>query len=189
MRVARATGRVDTIARLRAAPGRIERWSTPSGSTGMQVRERPALATSEVFAVARDGWLAVARLEPYRLDRRTPDGRWIRGEAIRDEPQRVTQADQDAFAERQTFLYGTPRRPAASYGTWPKLLPPFVSFAEPIPGVAIASPDGFALILRARSASAPGSCYDIRRHVYVATQDSDGLETLARHRWEPRIGA
>lgn len=212
LRVARATGRVDTVARLRAAPGRVERWSTASGSTGMQVRERPALATSEVFAVAADGWLAVARLEPYRVDWRTPDGRWIMGRAIADEPQRVTRADQNAYVERQAFLYGTPRRPAESYGTWPKVLPPFVSFAEPIPGVALATPDGLVLILRMRSARNPGTCYDMidrrgvrtgrlctpptarvigfgRRHAYVVTRDADGLESLARHPWAIRAGA
>lgn len=206
LRIARATGQVDTAARLRAAPGRVERWRTPSGATGMQVRDRPALATSEVFAVAEDGWLAVARLDPYRVDWRTPEGRWLLGRVNPEKPHRITRADQEAYADRQAFLYGTPRRSPEMYGVWPRVLPPFVAFAEPLPGVMLATPDGLALILRARSARSPGTCYDVvdrsgirtgrlcipptarllgfgRRHVYVVTDDADGLETIARHPW------
>jgi len=206
MRISRATGHGDTVARLRAAPGRVERWSTASGGTGMQVRDRPALASSEAFAVAADGWLAVARLDPYRVDWRTPEGRWVLGQAIPVEPHRITRADREAYADRQAALYGSARRSPESHGTWPELLPPFVSFAELIPGVVVATPDGLALILRARSARSPGTCYDVvdrrgvrtsrlcvpptarlmgfgRRHVYVVTKDEDGLETLARHPW------
>lgn len=206
LRIARATGQVDTVARLRAAPGRVERWATASGGVGMQVRDRPALATSEVFAVADDGWLAVARLDPYRVDWRMPDGRWVLGPAIREVPQRVTRREQLAFAERQANLYGTPRRAPEFYGAWPTHLPPYMSFAEPLPGVALTTSDQRVLILRARSVRVPGTCYDLidrrgarqerlclpasarvmcfgRRHVYVVTRDADGLETIARHPW------
>ena len=87
--VDRNTGRIDTITRLRMQPHRVDiqmdslgrvRSSMPSLTEPNSQAERAKLFT--------DGWLAVVRLEPLRVDWRSPMGQWTRGKPfpLRPEP-------------------------------------------------------------------------------------------------------
>ena len=129
-----------------------------------------------------DGWLAVARLHPYRVDWRIPDGRWILGEALP-----LVDGGQESKARRTT---GAARGESA----------PFQRF--PLKG----APDGNLLIFRSPIGENQGNRYDLvdrrgrltarlalangerlvgvgRRGAYVAAADSDGIQRLRRHPW------
>jgi hypothetical protein len=83
--ISRANADADTIGRLRPS----------SRADGKQVPG--ALRSYEQAVLAFDGWIAVARLEPYRIDWRTPEGRWIRGAPLAVPVERMDDAEKDAY--------------------------------------------------------------------------------------------
>ena len=182
VRVARSTGHSDTIARLRPPPSEVNRL--PGG-----------LAVYEQAVLAPDGWVAVVRLDPYRIDWRSPDGQWLHGAPIPVPLERM-----DA-AERQ-FYEGEPRPgPQRVTVRWPEYLPPFTIGWPPI-----ATFDGKVVIRRAKSVHTSGTRYDVVDHrgrlvkqlllphnerilgfgqesVYIVVRDDVDLETVRRHPW------
>lgn len=196
--VDRATGRSDSIARLRAGVRRapVRAVTLPDGQKGMAISRIP-LDVREASVLFSDGWMAIARLEPYRVDWRSPAGQWTRGAPLPFRAIRVNDREKEAFAARNTW--------ARNATDWPELLPPFdTSPTTPL----FAASDGTLLVRRLPTADQPESRYDLvdRRgmlkgqlvlsttqhilgfgaeSVYVITTDDDGLQTLTRHPWPP----
>jgi hypothetical protein len=184
--VNRTDGRADIVARLhseaRKAPIRVVNGSEQVG--------RP-FRTAEAALLLPDGWLAVARLEPYRVDWRSPDGAWMKGPAIRTPAVRMNARERQAYTKRNAW---------ARYITdWPELLPPF-----DVPTALFSTPDGWLVIKRLSSAAENDHRYDlvdksgVRRgqlslrpneaiigfgvaSVYVIETDDDGIQRLRRH--------
>jgi len=200
LRVAFATGVTDTMARHAPHNARIEIGGTPDRpSIGVYSQFLDAAEEALLFA---DGWLAIARLNPYRVDWRSPEGVWIRGEPLPFKEIRVTDREKDAYRYRREVLTGRAIviRPTSR---WPVTVPPFEGLPlQDTPLLAL--PDGRLLIARTPSADHPETRYDVvdrrgrlvmqltmgeserivgagRRGVYVAALGDDGLERIRRH--------
>ncbi|HYV98365.1 MAG TPA: hypothetical protein VE967_12970 [Gemmatimonadaceae bacterium] len=205
VRVAIASGRVDTVARVRDA--RI---------TTVQIRNDKGQVTSftqslanpydiqEPVAACSDGWLAIVRLDPYRVDWRSPSGSLVRGaQPPVAEPERVTSAEKDAFMARQARFSSNKAQRADIYPEWPSHIP---AVEERNRFTAMCSADGKAVVHRARSIAHPEARYDIfdrrgsrvrqvslaenefiigfgSRTVYSVLVDDDGAEHIRRYAW------
>ena len=86
--------RVDTLARL--APADI---AEVVGEAGRRF-ERRVFSGLDRWGILADGSLWVARVYDNRVDWRSPDGTWLRGEALPDRVLEVTRYDRELFLRR-----------------------------------------------------------------------------------------
>jgi hypothetical protein len=199
LRVARATGRPDTVAVLRMRPTTITIQGPADKPTSVSVVTNP-LATGELATLFSDGWIAIARLEPYRIEWIASDGTRTRGAPLPFERVRLDEREQRAFLERQSAQTGRPPRDPASLMNWPETMPPFLQ------GALLRAPDGRLWIRRTATAGQPHPPYDVvdrrgvlvariatepgvtvvgfgRGVVYTAMTDDDGIQHLQRRRF------
>ena len=193
------SGATDTIARLRTAPLTIWAELDNSGKVTRVGLTQPPFSVGEEPLLFPDGWLAIARLDPYRVDWRTSGARWVRGAPLPFTERPVDTRERETYLVRRASMTG--RAPAAPPDdSWPATIPPF----QPLPFVAV--PDGTVLILRTPTADHPGHRYDRidrfgkligwlelpaterlagigGRSAYVVSTDEDGLQHLQRHPW------
>ena len=148
-----------------------------------------------------DGWLAVARLQPYRVDWRSPAGKWILGAAIPGPRVKVDDREKQGYMERLANQRGTPVRPPSTLEAWPEFVPPFETSA-----LLLGTPNGDLLVPRVPTVDHPETQYDVidrtgrrdrqvvlarnerivgfgLRSVYVAVTDDVGLQRIQRHAW------
>lgn len=163
LRVVRATGRSDTVSVLRARPTTVKVDGPANRPTAVSVFINP-LATGELAAFFPDGWIAIARLDPYRIDWITPDGKHTRGSPLPFERVRLDEREQRAFLEREAARTGRPPRDPSAVPEWPEIMPPF------LPESLLPAPDGRLWIRRPPTAANPNPPYDVvdRRGVLVA---------------------
>jgi hypothetical protein len=196
IRFARATSREDTVTMLRARPATITVRGPAANPTSVEVTVNP-LATGELAALFPDGWIAIARLDPYRVEWIAPDGSRVRGSALPFERVRLDEGERRAFVERQAAKTGRPARDIASFPEWPEIVPPFLQ------GSLLRAPDGRLWIRRAPTAAQPNPPYDVvdrrgmlvgrvaaekgidvvgfgRGVVFTVTTDDDGIQHLQR---------
>jgi hypothetical protein len=198
--------RQDTVARTMNMPMRIERSSRPDGTISfISGQADGVLRVDEAVLLFRDGWLAVARLDPFRVDWRGPTGNWLRGRPLPIEPIRVTAREREAHQGRYgqpapARAPGAPVPPPPAPTAYPEFLPPFV-FNGLQPG-----PRGELLIRRQRSADRTGTDYLVidRRGtlvgeimlpanetivgagpsaLYVSVRDEDDILRIRKHPW------
>jgi hypothetical protein len=201
----RRTGAMDTIAKIRERPHRRE---IAMDAQGRVTRDMPSAtepnAQGEFASLFPDGWLAIVRLDPLRVDWRAPNGTWTRGAPFTLRPEPVNAADRRAIEQRRTVAkteakrYGLPAPTTADFPTtWPVLAPLWPPKQ---------SSDGRLLLRRSTSAASPGTRYlvinrrgtvdgelvlgpneDIigfgPRSAYVAFTDEDDIQRLRRHPW------
>ena len=158
-------GRHETIAEV-GGQGRFGGWQRLR--YGRRYRTSP-LATEAQAWLFRDGWVAVAHPDPYRVDWRRSDGEWVRGAALPFD--RVPATDwQKCFAATGDRNPDACDRPSlAKYVNLPSPdhIPPFVMEWQwrdrTTPGgIAVQpGPNGLLLIQRTRMADAPGRRYDV----------------------------
>lgn len=194
----RTTGKADTIARLAPAArrGRASAGKASGRSGVTQVRNVPMRA-GESALLFSDGWTAVVRVDPYRVDWRAFEGRWTPGRPIQTRAVRLSAAEKAAYLRR---------KPGFRNATdWPDELPPFED-----PSTLLASPDGSLLLKRLPTLVEPGTRYDVidragnrraqavlaaNEHIlgvgasslYVVETDGDGLQRLRRHPLYPSL--
>ena len=187
----RTSGKFEPVAKLRLGVRRapMKSINDPESGRGVQVTRIP-LDVQEAPLLLRDGWVAVVRLEPYRVDWRAPNGSWTFGSPI-SAGIKMTDGDREAYLKR---------RPGMRNATnWPEMLPPFET-----PTSVFGTPDGWLVIKRLSSAGATDQRYDlvdktgVRRgqlsirpneaiigfgasSVYVIETDDDGIQRLRRH--------
>lgn len=200
--VDRATETIDTIAILKGA-GSIASGSTgPRGGMVSQFFWHNPLAAEETAMLFPDGWVAVARPEPYRVDWRTPAGVWRRGSALPRDTVIVTKERMCEAELRYVQRPGWRCQPDELAG-WPEIEPPFLAlhwFME-----WLQSPEGYLVVPRAPVAAQTNRWDFIDREgmlaavltlpasehvvgfgigsVYVTVTDAVGLKTLQRHPW------
>jgi hypothetical protein len=197
-----ATGASDTVGRLRTAPLTIWTERNQAGKVTRAGLTYPPFSVGEEPLLFPDGWLAIARLDPYRVDWRAPDGRWQRGSPLPLTARAVDRRERQAYLSRRAAMFGKAETPPAD-DSWPDAIPPF----QPAP--LVAASDGSLLILRTPTADFPGHRYDrvsrlgqltgwlelpateqlaaIGVHgAYVITTDDDGIQRLQRHPWPVR---
>ncbi len=147
--------RIDTLATLVVPAGREEGSMTVGQGLVRRLTNRP-LAAEDVVAVAHDGWVAIVRGQPFRVEWIQPGGQHTVGPLIVHEPIRVTAAERRAFLDAQVvpgqiIVRGAPgaraaplppsrgnvrpgeRPPPAGFDDaslkWPTHKPPFLSNA------------------------------------------------------------
>jgi len=151
------------------------------------------------FAILADGWVVVRRVDPYRVDWRSPTGSWRRGPAIPYPVVPVTDREKAFYLQRRSAEGRSP--PPGIKLEWPETVPP-VEVSSPM----LQAPDGTVLVRRYPTADAPGTTYDVINRqgmreyqlvlpaservvgfgsalVYVTVTDEDGLQRLQRHPW------
>jgi hypothetical protein len=165
--LSRRTMKGDTIARTDggAGPGRQQSGRAQDHLYG----------DYDQALLGRDGWIAIVRHSPYRVEWRSPEGRWRIG-PIADVPTPLTDAEKTAYLDRRAKA-----RAAASPSTkiitapglgvkqkqggtpipepelaFPKAIPPFNSFASPLYSL-----QGYLLVLRNATKAEPGRLYDV----------------------------
>ena len=186
--VTRASGRADTVTRL------------PPPTPGRAGMPPPFPAGFEHAFLALDGWIAVLRLNPYRVDWRSPEGRWSRGAPIPTPVVRVTATEKAAYLDRLRAMGGIPKSLAPTLD-WPATIPPV-----PETATLLLTGDGKFVVSRSKTAASPGNLYDVVNHsglrerqvyllpnesilgfgrgtVYVTITDDDGVVRLRRHPW------
>jgi len=192
--ISRATGRVDTIAQV------LQR---PTGMTaiagGMGARfYYPPWAVGEQTVLMVDGWVAVVRLDPYRIDWRAPDGRWTRGAALPVPAMPVTPREREAWLAQLAA-----QEPKPADGEWPRTIPPighdnrFTAQGDLAGQVIVHRSTGvddrlrrYDVIDRAgrivRQVTMPRDHRLVgfgRGTAYVVVTDDDGLQRIQRHPW------
>ena len=161
----------------------------------------------------RDGWIAVARPDPYRVDWRTPEGRWIRGATLPFTPVKVNRREKCFIIAWRGWSRDGECRPERFPG-WPDHIPPFVMLTPSTApgGTALrAAPNGMLLVRRTPTEDSPENRYDVvdrsgalrgvirmpagrtiigfgRSSLYVVQKDDMDLLTLSRHPLPTRLG-
>lgn len=197
------TRRADTLARLKGG-----------GRNGYAELVRPGrhrtifymnpLATEEQAILFSDGWVAVARVDPYRVDWRAPTGAWRRGQPLPHQTVPVSQ-EEKCFALDQWAGEAGWCDQADALPAWPRFLPALPHPWPPHP-ILLALPDGRLAVRRTTSTRSSAVSYDIvdragrlvaildipvrdrllafgTRSVYVLEMDEDHVQTLRRHSW------
>lgn len=188
---------IDTIARLVGRfLGRSEVSRSQGGRKWVFGVHNP-MGVEEQAWLFSDGWIAILRLLPYRVDWRRPDGTTLRGKALEVATVRATDAEK-RFSMRGLF----PKMPPPAVEPrevpgWPELVPPVVNEA------LLPMPDGRLLVERRVTATSTYRAYDLidRRgirtarvivplstrllgvgaaHLYAVWTDADGIERLQR---------
>lgn len=179
-----------------------------AGEAPPQLPPQHPFVTEDLGLLFPDGWIAVARVEPYRVEWRAPDGTWVHGAPLPFTPVPIDDAEKCAAVQP---VSATPQPCDPLRIEAPDALPPFLPMAGPAM-IAPATPtlhplpDGRLLIRRTPSAAAPGNRYDIVDRegglagrlelpaneavigfgadaVYVVAMDAMGLQVLRRHPW------
>ena len=201
----RVSQRVDTFGLIKGRGSEGFQARRPSrGRPGQVVLYNP-LASQDKALLFLDGWVAIARAEPYRVDWRAPDGRWVHGAPLPFVAVKASDREK-CWAMERWFGRVDPCDPAELPG-WPEVMPPFVSlWPQGLEPVLLAGADGHLVIARTPSAASPEHRYDVVdrqgrlagfiplplnesligfgvRSAYVLSVDGVGLQTLRRHPW------
>lgn len=200
----RATGRADTVTMLRGSARQMTQRTDGQGRIVASSSFPTVLMPSEEdFVLFPDGAIAVARLNPFRVDWRLPDGRWLRGDSLPVPKIRVDARERRAFearngGSRPQLPEGFPQPPTAEY---PEFVPPF-----PMGQGLVRGPRGLLLVRRTKSADFPEMTYLVidrssrivgtftlssrervegasEDAIYVSERDDDDLIRLRRHPW------
>ena len=206
MLVDRRTARSDTVVRIATSAPVARAIRVPGQNLSYILSGNPLTLTDQALLFA-DGWLAVAHAEPYRVDWRTPDGRWIRGRPMPIPRLPVTEPEKCEALKRWKFPF--PRCTLELAGDWPDYVPAFAqrSGSRQV-GPLLADYSGRLVIERAPSAASPQNRYDVVRRdgslaffielppdqlvlgfgdrgVYVMRTDEDDLQHVSLHHWRP----
>jgi hypothetical protein len=157
--------------------------------------------TSEQAYLFTDGWLAVVRVQPYRIEWRAPGGTWTRGAPLPVPIIPVDGREKRGYMERLARNSDTPRLSPDTYPLWPKQVPPYAYL-----GTLLGTPDGKLLVPRTPTVDRPETWYDRidraghldgqlalkanerivgfgAKSVYVAVEDEEGFFRIRRHPW------
>jgi hypothetical protein len=209
-RFARANGRGDTVARMRSGfggpPGSATRSTPPFESAAGPPATREYMMAPVIGDQAlgfTDGWIAVARMDPYRVDWIDPTGRVHRGTPLPVARTPLDDKEKRFYLERMARLDGKPAGNPEDIKDWKPAIPPFWGYFN---ASLQQAPGGRLLITRAVTAALPTPTYDLvdrtgaylgqlvlpsgqrvvgfgTRSIYTVAVDGDGLETLRRHAW------
>jgi hypothetical protein len=199
--VQRSTGEVDTIARLAPMWREVEREGTAAGSSRIGSIRSRALDGAEQALLMSDGWTAIIRLNPYRVDWRGPAGLMVRGAPLPVPLLPVDDKVKQAYVHRFPPRAGRGPVEVSQIRDWAAYVAPVLTF-----GSLLELPDGKALIHRQNVGANEPTRYDIvdrrgnltaqlsmasgervvgfgQRALYVAIKDSDDIERIRRHPW------
>jgi hypothetical protein len=210
VRYDRTSGKLDTIAHVPSefASG----GSAPAGKAGGAPSAKPhyylSVGGRDQIAVFPDGWVAIARVSPYRVDWCAPGAKCKPGPVLSAKPLPFTDREKRAYLELQAKTSKWPPTTAIDETAgWPEFIPPFVQPRQRLDaGALFPAPDGRLLIEQLPTADAKALRYDVVdrqgavtgqlsmpvterivgfgvRSVFVAVMDVDGIQRLRRHPW------
>lgn len=134
----RSSSRADTLIRLRGPDYQIRHNSAGTFS----IFSLLVGSVEEQSLLFPDGWIAVTRIEPYRVEWRSPGGGFVRGPPLPWEAPRSDAREKQAYLERL-------RRRAGPDAKLPDV--PWADRLAPIrQNALLATPEGNLLILRAQ---------------------------------------
>lgn len=217
-RLDRVSGRQDTVGRISQrlrSPLAPPISPRPTGSTAPSARRpTPPFATTDQWAVAPDGRIAIVTVEPYRVHFIDPSGQQLEGpelpyrrvpmsDALKAEWREVQEQPVPTlhYGPGRQISAGRTRRPYQEPAEWPDVLPPFLSRALRF------SPDGMLWVERAGPAGT-GQRFDVidargqlarrvtlpsglrlvgfgRDGIYTVRRDEDDFEFLQLHQALP----
>lgn len=215
VRMSRATGHTDTVTRLRSPfggpPGSAskrgsaegdfsEMAATPGSGAHRKYMMNPIISDQAI--VFPDGWVAVARVAPYRIDWIDNLGKLRRGTPLPVPAAPMNDREKRAYLAWISKIDGAPPGDPSDIKEWIAAIPPFWGLTTSL----FAAPDGSVLIARAPTAAQPNPSYDLvtragayrgqlvlkpntqvvgfgAHAMYLAVTDADGIEKLERHPW------
>lgn len=198
LRVRRSSGVTDTVTRLRSRDMMLRESGPPENPN--RIMFQVVYSDPEPAVMFGDGWVAVARREPYRVEWYPPNEPPILGAPIQWSAPRVTEAEKLAWETRATERLGKPLAFGANVVPFADVVPPYREN-----GLS-ALPDGTLLVAKARWSGSIGTEYDIvdrrgalvatlrlsdservvgfgRKSVYTVVRDADDIERLRSHPW------
>jgi hypothetical protein len=157
VRTDRVTGVNDTLTRL---------WLRPL------IGSMPFADMQEQAVLAPDGWIAVFRAEAYRVDWRTPEGKWLLGAPL---VLPVLAMDAREKAVYIDMMRGFVAPGTEDFKVWPRTVELFNGSSLMMP-----TPDSSVLIRRRSIADARGALYDVvdRRGKLVRELELSGRERI-----------
>lgn len=213
LRVSLADGKADTVARISVSSGdgggdvAVEAGDGAAATLPEKKNYVVWIGGPDQAAMFADGWIAIARAHPYRIDWCPPRGACKRGPTM-PAPPMMTDREKQAYLK---FMSRTTQWPPTTdlgeTSGWPKTLPPFMSPSNRYDGYAlVAAADGRLLVDRIPSADAPLRRYDVidrngavagqfaipinerivgsgTRSLYLARTDNDGVQRIERRPW------
>jgi hypothetical protein len=210
VRVSRSRSGVDTLARMRSGfggpPGSATK-ATPEAvfedQPTMQRQYMMAPGIGDQATSFPDGWVAVARMDPYRVDWITPSGQIQRGPPLNVPLTILNDREKRFYLSRLAAIDGKPAGKPEDIKDWKASIPPFWGFYN---ASLYPTAQGHVLIARAPTTALPTPTYDWvdrtgayrgqlilaaaervvgfgPRSIYVVSVDDDGLEQLRRHPW------
>lgn len=201
--VDRRTGKADTVGRIRAAHRiQVDVTRAPDGSIASAKYKFPPYTAFEQLTIFPDGWIAIARLEPYRVEWRSPNGQWIHGAVVPVPPVKVDEQEKRAYLAETWPSQSAPPDPQ-TIANWPATVP---AFFESRGSIVLAASDGKLLVNRSPTSRTPETSYDVfdrrgervgqlvlprnerivgfgAKAAFVVVTDSDGIQRLRRHPW------
>jgi hypothetical protein len=185
--IERRTGRTEYVGALLA-----RRAMPPARPTADGRIYRVPLVGGEEALLFSDGWVAIARIEPYRMDWRSPDGHWTHGAPLPFTPVHLDAREREAYIHTHPWARNVP--------VWPETAPAF----DVLP--LLAAPNQLLAIARVASADHPEARYELvdrqgmlrgqlrltgtdrlvgfgAAAAYIVTTDDDGIRRLQRHPW------
>jgi hypothetical protein len=205
LKVSLTTGRADTVAKIGPRARQAQMTFLPGETRPETIRMFvPILAAEEEALSFPDGWIAVARVHPYRVDWFDPQGRRIVGAPLPFQETPLNEREKQAYRERRAATGLS--APSAS-AEWASSVPPFMTAVPHSP--LLAAPDGRIVIARTPTANQPENRYDLvdrrgrltaqlvlpantqlvaigSQAAYLVSNDSFGLQHVHRHAWPPR---
>jgi hypothetical protein len=209
-RYARRDGRGDTLTRMRSGsggpPGSATKATPTAGYEDTPPTRRVSMMSPRIGDQAigfADGWIAVVRVEPYRVDWITPDGKLQRGAPINVLPAPLTDKEKRFYLARVAAMDGLPAGQPADITDWKPTIPPFWGSN----GASLRqTAEGHLLIERAPTSALPTPTYDLvdrsgthrgqlvlraseavvgfgAKSIYLVARNADGTEQLQRHPW------
>ncbi len=188
---------VDTATRLsvRRATTIVRRGATT------YFLENP-LNAPEQGVLMGDGWLAIARVNPYRVEWRSPSGELTASATVAEVLPRVSDLDKRNAVARDWFVprYSGPVWKPEDFSGWPTVMPPFLRDA------LLGTPEGRLLVRRTPRAGASQALYDVfekgggrvaqlalppdgriigfgKHQAYLVQRTADDAQVLSRHPW------
>jgi hypothetical protein len=207
LRFHRTTGKVDTITKILDRPTARTITRDAKGEISSSTSRALRLRVGEQYIMHPDGWIAVVRINPFRVDWRSPEGRWTLGTPLPVPVIRMTEKEKAASrsrtaASRAANPSSTPLPPQLQTpdDEWPDVMPPYIQ------GELTFSPDGDVIFRRQPSADHPGTAYyvvdrrgrllgvlDLKdneriigwgaKSLYIVETDTDDLKYIRRHPW------
>jgi hypothetical protein len=197
--------RQDTIASLRGRGGAGFSVTQPQNGGLGRINVANPLSSEDLVVMAPDGWVAIVRVSPYRVDWRAPTGAIRQGTPVAIVARPVDEREV-CWALARALGPKTPCDRELAPG-WPTHVPAFVPSSRPRPQpTALPTANGQLLVAREPAPAARTQSYDIfdrtsrrvaqleipitdavvgfgARSVYVLRVDDDGLSAILRYNW------